>query len=75
MESFTKFIRQPVDRGRVMDRGVVNWSGGVIGGGGVGVDGGALVGHLGDVASVVVSGVAHCLNTAVREGHRVRALG
>ena len=75
MESFRKFFRIPVDRGRVMDRGVVNWSGGVIGGGGVGVDGGALVGHLGDVASVVVGGVAHCLNTAVREGHRVRALG
>ena len=75
MQSFTKFIRIPVDRGRVMDRGVVNWSRGVIGGGGVGVDGGALVGHLGDVASVVVRGVAHCLNTAVREGHRVRALG
>ena len=75
MESFAKFFRLPVDRGRVMDRGVVNWSGGVVGGGGVGVDGGALVGHLGDVASVVVSGVAHCLNTAVREGHGVRALG
>ena len=58
----------------MMDRGVVNWSRGVVGGGGVGVDGGALVGHLGDVASVVVSGVAHCLNAAVREGHRVRAL-
>ena len=73
-----------VGRGRsVLDgsRGVLDGSGGISGGRGIsrrgnvglslGVDGDTLVGHLGDVAVGVVSGVLDVLGTTVREGNGV----
>ena len=41
---------------------------------GLGVDRGALVGDLGDVAVDVVGGVLHVLDPAVGKGNRVGAL-
>ena len=55
-------------------RCVVNWSRGVVRGRGVRVNGGALVGDLGNIATIVVGCVPHCLDTTIREGHRVGAL-
>ena len=40
---------------------------------GLGVDSGALVGHVSDVAVIAVGGVLHVLDTAVREGNGVGA--
>ena len=52
---------------------MVGGSGGRVVGLGLGVDGHALVGHIGDVAVVVVGGVAHVLGPAVGKGHGVGA--
>jgi len=52
---------------------MVDWRRGVIGSRGIGVDGSALVGDLGHVPTIVVGRVAHCLDTPVREGHRIGA--
>ena len=57
----------------MVSRGMVDWSRGVIGSRGIGVDGSALVGDLGHVPTIVVGRVAHCLDTPVREGHRIGA--
>jgi len=54
----------------MISRGMVDWS---MMDWGIGVDGSAFVGNLGDVAAVVVGCVAHCLHSAVRESHRVGA--
>ena len=68
-----KLRKIPVHRrGRgVISRGVVDWSRGVVRSRSIGVDGCALVGNLGDIAAIVVRCVTHCLDSAVREGHRV----
>ena len=57
----------------MIGRGMVDWSRGMIRSWGIGVDGSAFVGNLGDVAAVVVGCVANCLHSAVREGHGVGA--
>ena len=69
------FRKVPVHRrGRgVISRSVVNWSRSVVRSWSIGVDCCALVGNLGDIAAIVVRCVAHCLDSAVREGHRVGA--
>ena len=66
----------PVHGGRrvIGSRCVVNWSRGLVRGRGVRVNGGALVGDLGNIATIVVGCVPHCLDTTIREGHRVGAL-
>merc|ERR550534_746194 len=57
-------------RGRL---GVVSGGGGgvVAGGGGLGVDSGALIGHIGDIAVISVGGVFDVLDPAVGKGNRV----
>ena len=57
----------------MVSRGMVDWRRGGIGSRGIGVDGSALVGDLGHVPTIVVGRVAHCLDTPVREGHRIGA--
>ena len=52
---------------------MVGRGGGGLVGGLLGVDSGALVGHIGDEAVITVGGVLHVLDPAVRESHRVRA--
>jgi len=47
--------------------------GGLVGGGGLGVDSGALVGHIGDIAVIAVGGVLDVLDAAVGESHGVGA--
>ena len=49
--------------------------GGLVGGGGLGVDSGALVGHISDIAVIAVGGVLDVLDAAVGESHGVGALG
>ena len=57
----------------MISRGMVDWSRGMIGSGGIGVDGRAFVGNLCDVAAIVVGCVTHCLNATVGESHRIGA--
>jgi len=52
---------------------VVGRGGGGLVGGLLGVDSGALVGHISDESVVAVGGVLDVLDTAVRESHGVRA--
>ena len=41
--------------------------------GGLGVDSGALVGHIGDESVIAVGGVLHVLDPAIGKGDRVRS--
>jgi len=50
---------------------VVGGGGLVATGGGLGVDSGALVGHIGDKSVIAVGGVLHMLDPAVGKSHRV----
>jgi len=50
---------------------VVGGGGGSVGGRGLGVDSGALVGHIGDIAVISVGGVLHVLDSAVGKSDRV----
>ena len=50
---------------------MVGGGGGSVGGRGLGVDSGALVGHIGDIAVISVGGVLHVLDSAVGKSDRV----
>ena len=52
---------------------MVDWSRGMIGSWGIGVDGSALVGNLGDIPAIVVGCVTHCLDAAIGEGDGIGA--